>query len=64
MARKGTAGKTQDQQSAPTESAIDKVVQKTKQALDSDNEATNYDEATDEMEKAKDHSKDIPTTEK
>lgn len=62
MARKGTAGKTQNQQSAPTESGIDKVVKKTKQALDGDNEATNYDEATDEMKKAKEHSKGKSTT--
>ncbi|MGB6407715.1 MAG: hypothetical protein WBF39_09570 [Planococcus donghaensis] len=57
MARKGTAGRTQDQQSAPTESAIDKAVKKTKEALDGDNEATDYDEATDEMKQAKDRSK-------
>ncbi|ANU11892.1 hypothetical protein A1A1_08559 [Planococcus antarcticus DSM 14505] len=58
MARKGTAGKTPDQQSAPSESGIDKAFKKTKEALDSDNEATDYEDATDEMEKAKDYSKD------
>ncbi|MCH4826267.1 MAG: hypothetical protein N2C11_04200 [Planococcus sp. (in: firmicutes)] len=65
MARKGTAGRTQDQQSAPTESAIDKAVKKTKEALDGDNKATDYDKATDEMKHAKDHSKQVsPNKEK
>ncbi|ALS79510.1 MULTISPECIES: hypothetical protein [Planococcus] len=60
MARKGTAGKTPEQQSAPSQSVIDKAVKKTKEAFDSDSEATNYEDATDEMEKAKDYSKEAP----
>lgn len=59
MARKGTAGRTPDQQSAPPESGIDKVVKKTKEALDGDNKATDYKDVEDEMNEAKEHSKGI-----
>lgn len=44
MARKGTAGKTPEKQIGARESGIDKAVNKVKEALDGENEATNYEE--------------------
>lgn len=57
MTRKGTAGRSPDQQSDPSKSGIDKMVEKTKETLDGDNEATDYKDAEDEMEEAKENSK-------
>lgn len=57
MTRKGTAGRSSEERSDMPESGIDKVVNKTKKVLDSENEATDYKDATDEMEEAKEHSK-------
>lgn len=59
MARKGTAGRASEDKSDMPESGIDKVVNKTKKVLDSENEATDYKDTTDEMEEAKEHSKGI-----
>ncbi|MBZ5201644.1 hypothetical protein HU147_10485 [Planomicrobium chinense] len=59
MARKGTAGRMPEKQLGATESGIDKMVNKTKQAFDKDNDATDYEEVKgeDEMEAAKEYSK-------
>jgi len=61
MARKGTAGRTPEKQVGAHESAIDKAINKTKEALDGDNEATNYSEekGRDEQEDAKEYSKHV-----
>lgn len=59
MARKGTAGRSPVKQSDPTKSGIDKMVEKTKEAFDGENEATDYKDVEDEMEEAKDYSKDV-----
>ena len=59
MARKGTAGRTPNKQLGSTESGIDEAINKTKQAFDKDNDATDYEEVKgeDEMEDAKEYSK-------
>lgn len=61
MARKGTAGRTPEKQVGARESAIDKAINKTKEALDGDNEATDYSEekGRDEQEDAKEYSKHV-----
>ena len=61
MARKGTAGRTPEKQVGARESAIDKAINKTKQALDGDNEATDYGEekGRDQQEDAKEYSKHV-----
>lgn len=62
MARKGTAGRMPDKQLGSTESGIDKAINKTKQAFDGDNEATEYEDekGKGEMEDAKEYSKKPP----
>lgn len=57
MTRKGTAGRSSEDTSDMPKSGIDKVINKAKEVLDSENEATDYKDATDEMEEAKEHSK-------
>ncbi|MGK7379217.1 hypothetical protein ACSFXN_15410 [Planococcus sp. 1R117A] len=57
MARKGTAGRMSKKQLGSTESGIDQAINKTKQAFDKDNEATEYEGVEDEMEAAKEYSK-------
>ena len=61
MARKGTAGRTPEKQRGARESGIDKAINKTKEALDGDNKATDYEEVKgkEEMEDAKEHSKKV-----
>lgn len=61
MARKGTAGRTPEKQLGARESAIDKAINKTKEALDGDNEATDYGEekGQDQQEDAKEYSKHV-----
>ncbi|KYG58353.1 hypothetical protein H1Q58_04135 [Planococcus maritimus] len=61
MARKGTAGRTPEKQVGARESAIDKAINKTKEALDGDNEATDYGEekGRDQQEDAKEYSKHV-----
>ncbi len=66
MARKGTAGRTPEKQVGARDSGIDKLVNKTKEALDGDNEATNYEEekGRDEQEDAKEYSKQVTESDK
>ena len=60
MTREGTAGRSPGEQaSGAPESAIDKAVQKTKEAFDKDNKATDYDDGKDEMQDAKEYSKNV-----
>ncbi len=61
MTRKGTAGRTPEKQVGARESGIDKAIKKTKEAFDGENEATDYEDVkgTDEMEDAKEHSKEV-----
>lgn len=61
MARKGTAGRTPEKQVGARESGIDKAINKTKEALDGDSKATDYEEVKgkEEMEDAKEHSKQV-----
>ena len=61
MARKGTAGRTPEKQIGARESGIDKAINKTKEALDGDNKATDYEDVKgkEEMEDAKEHSKEV-----
>ena len=61
MARKGTAGKTPEKQVGARESGIDKAVNKVKETLDGDNEATDYDEmkGREEQQDAKEYSKKV-----
>lgn len=61
MARKGTAGKTPEKQIGARESGIDKAVNKVKETLDGENEATNYEEekGREEKQDAKEYSKKV-----
>lgn len=61
MARKGTAGKTPEKQVGARESGIDKAVNKVKETLDGENEATNYEEekGRSEQQDAKEYSEKI-----
>lgn len=62
MTRKGTAGRSPGEQaSGAPDSGIDKAIKKTKEAFDSENEATDYEDAKgrEEIEDAKEHSKDV-----
>ena len=61
MTRKGTAGRSPEKHVGAPESGIDKAIKKTKEAFDSENEATDYEDVKgkDEMEDAKEHSKDV-----
>ena len=60
MTRKGTAGRSPGEQaSGAPESGIDKAIQKTKEAFDKDNKATDYDDGKDEMQDAKEYSKKV-----
>lgn len=66
MPRKGTAGRTPEKQVGARESAIDKAINKTKEAFDGDNEATDYSEekGRDEQEDAKEYSKHVSEQDK
>ena len=61
MTRKGTAGRSPEKHVGAPESGIDKAIKKTKEAFDSENEATDYEDVKgkDEMEDAKEHSKNV-----
>ncbi|MFC4714320.1 hypothetical protein [Planococcus dechangensis] len=66
MARKGTAGRTPEKQVGARESGIDKLVNKTKEALDRDNHETDYEEekGRDQQEDAKEYSKHVSQEDK
>lgn len=61
MTRKGTAGRTPQTNIGANESAIDKAVKKTKEAFDSENEATDYEDVKggDEKQAAKEYSQEV-----
>lgn len=61
MARKGTAGRTPEKHIGAHESGIDKAVNKVKDTMDGDNEATDYEEekGREEQQDAKEHSEKV-----
>lgn len=60
MTRKGTAGRSPGEQaSGAPESGIDKAVKKTKEVFDKENDATDYKDGKEEMQDAKEYSKDV-----
>ncbi|MBT2583453.1 hypothetical protein [Planococcus sp. ISL-109] len=66
MARKGTAGRTPEKQVGARESGVDKLVNKTKEALDRDTHEADYEEekGKGQQEDAKEYSKHVSENDK
>ena len=66
MARKGTAGRSPETHIGAPESGIDKVIKKTKEVFDGDNDATDYDDlkGRDEQQAAKEYSEEVADEQK